>query len=258
VERIMADDDNFKRSNTSRNPTLSPNVFKKVREMGLEDGMTIEGAVNKTGILFLLCVASAAYMAWQVLFLGNQGAIALVIPAAIGGFVIALVVSFVPKTAPFLAPLYAIAEGLTLGAISALMEAQFPGIAVQACGLTLMTLASMLLLYKARLIQATPGFMKGLRIALLACVLMSLVSLACSYFGHPIFSLQQGPIAIVVALVFTAVSTFCLIADFALIERGAAEGWPKFMEWYAAFALMVTLVWLYMNILRLLSLFRKR
>jgi uncharacterized YccA/Bax inhibitor family protein len=253
----MADDkDMFKRST---NPTLTPKAFERARESGAGGAMTVEGTVNKAGILMLLVAAPAAYTAWQMLYAGNTGFAVMAIPALLLGLVLGLVVTFVPTTAPYLAPVYAICEGVLLGVISAMLEGRYPGIAVQAGGLTLMTLVSMLGLYKAGLIRATAGFKKGMMVALVAVMAMFILEMAMSFFGHPMgFMVDSSPLGIGVAVVITGIAALCLILDFDRIEQGAAMGAPKFMEWYAAFGLMVTLIWLYVRFLDLLSRLRRR
>jgi uncharacterized YccA/Bax inhibitor family protein len=253
----MADDkEMFKRSD---NPTLSPKVFEKARQSGATGVMTVEGTVNKAGILMLLLAASAAYSGWQILYAGNQDFSAMAIPALIVGLLLSLIIIFVPTTAPYLAPVYAVAEGVAIGVVSAIFEARYPGIAAQAGGLTIMTLAAMLGLYKTGVIRATAGFKKGMMIALVAIMLMFLLEIGMSFFGHPLgFMTDNSPLGIGVAIAITGVAALCLILDFDRIEQGVAAGAPKFMEWYAGFGLMVTLVWLYIRMLRLLSIFRKR
>jgi len=252
----MADDnERFKRSG---NPTLSPKAFDKARESGAGGVMTVEGTVNKAGMLLLLVAASAAYAGWQF-FTGNQAIMGMIFPALIGALVVGLIVTFVPTTAPYLAPVYAVAEGMVIGLISAMLNAVYPGIVVQAAGLTLMTAAAMLLLYKTGVIRATEGFKRGMFIALGGVMLMIVLQVVMALFHHPLaFMTDSSPLGIGIAVAITGVAAFCLILDFDRIEQGAAQGAPKFMEWYAAFGLMVTLIWLYIRILDLLSRLRKR
>jgi len=250
----MADD--TERSKTSGNPTLRPRVFEEAKGNGV---MTIEGTVNKTGILLLLLSATASYVVYQAMFQQHTEIMGLAMPALIVALVLGLIISFVPKTAPYLAPVYAICEGLAIGVVSMIFEARFPGIVVQAAGLTLATLAAMLFGYKAGFLRATAGFQKGMMMAFGGIMLMYLVQLIASLFGHPMgFLYDNGPIGLVIALVITGVAALTLILDFDMIERGAQSGAPKYMEWYAGFSLMVTLVWLYIRILDLLSRFRKK
>lgn len=184
----MADQDNFKRSNNSvsNNPLLNEKKFNKIREMGLEGTMTVEGTVNKIGILFLLAVAAASYVGWQVLQ-GNQGILGLLLPALVVAAITGLIVIFKPLTAPYLAPVYALTYGVVLGGITATLEGQLPGIAVQACGLTLMTLAAMLTLYKTGIIRATPAFKRIMFVAMMAVLLMVVVNAVMYFCGHPLW-----------------------------------------------------------------------
>lgn len=253
----MADDkEMFKRSS---NPMLTPKAFDKARESGATGVMTVEGTVNKAGILMLLVAGAAAYSGWQMLYAGNPEFAAMAIPAAILGLVLALVVIFVPTTAPYLSPVYALTEGVAIGVISSMFETRYPGIAVQAAGLTVMTLAAMLGLYKTGVIKATAGFKRGMMVALGGVLLMIILEVVMSLFGHPLgFMTDNSPLGIGIAIAITGIAALCLILDFDRIEQGAAAGAPKFMEWYAAFGLMVTLIWLYIRILDLLSRFRKR
>ena len=253
---MALDNERFKRSG---NPTLSPQVFEKAEAAGGEGKMTVEGTVNKAGLLLMLLAGTAAYTVWQAMFQQNTAVMALILPALIAALVFGLIVSFFPKTAPWLSPLYAVCEGAVIGIVSMIFEARFHGIVVQAAGLTLMTLAAMLFLYKTGMIRATPGFQKGMMMAFGAIMLMYLVQFLASLFGHPMgFLHDNGPVGMLIAVAITGVAALSLILDFDMIESGAASGAPKYMEWYAAFGLMVTLVWLYIRILDLLSRLRSR
>jgi uncharacterized YccA/Bax inhibitor family protein len=257
TEDFMADDnERFKRSG---NPTLKADVFNKAAEAGGQGTMTIEGTVNKAGLLVLMVGASAAYAAWQMLYAGNEQIPGLAIPAVLVALVVGFIVTFVPRTAPYLAPVYAVTEGLGIGVISAIFEAKYPGIVVQAAGLTIMTLAAMLGLYKTGLIRATEGFRKGMMIAFGGLILMMIVEFVMGLMGHPLgFMHDSSPLGIGIAIAITGLAAMTLILDFDMIERGAQSGAPKYMEWYAGFSLMVTLVWLYIRILDLLGRTRRR
>ncbi len=178
----------------------------------------------------------------------------------IAGFVLALITTFKMSWAPFTAPLYALAEGLVLGGMSAMIESQYPGIAVQAVAMTFGTLACMLLAYRAGVIRATERFKLGVIAATGAIFLVYMVSWLLSLFGFHSFALlnSNGLIGIGVSVVIVGIAALNLILDFDLIESGSQRGAPKYMEWYGAFALMVTLIWLYIEILRLLSKLRSR
>ena len=182
-----------------------------------------------------------------------------VLVGAIGGFIVAIVTTFKKEWAPVTAPIYAVLEGLFLGGISATFEARFPGIVVQAVALTFGTLFCLLMAYKSRLIQVTQKFLMGVFAATGAIALFYLVSIVLSFFKIQIpFVYGSGIAGIIFSLVVVVIAALNLVLDFDFIENGAEHGAPKYMEWYGAFALMVTLVWLYLEILRLLSKVRDR
>jgi uncharacterized YccA/Bax inhibitor family protein len=177
----------------------------------------------------------------------------------VGGFVLALVTVFKKSWAKVTAPLYAACEGLVLGGVSAIYEARYQGIVLQAVGLTLGTLAVLLVAYKTRAIRATERFKTGVIAATGAIVLVYLVSWILRMFGVDIgFFHSTGWIGIGISLVIVGVAALNLILDFDLIEQGAKQGAPKYMEWYGGFGVLVTLVWLYLEILRLLALLNNR
>jgi len=173
---------------------------------------------------------------------------------AFGGLIVGMIVSFKANLAPYLAIPYAALEGLAIGGISALLEARYPGIAIQAVGLTFAVLAVMLVAYKAGLIRATERFRAIVIGATGAIALFYLVSMLLSLFHVPVPILNSAsPLGIIISLVIVGVAALNLILDFDFIEQGASYGAPRYMEWYGAFGLLVTMVWLYMEILRLLS-----
>ena len=241
------------------NPTLNDRVFRGVpRAWG--DSMTLEGTVNKTGILLLCAIATAAWT-WH-LFMQTHSAVA-VVPllwiGTIGGFVIAIVTSFKMQWAPVTAPIYALLEGLALGAISAVFEVRFPGIPMEAVGLTFGTLLVMLLIYRSRIIRVTQKFRIGVFAATGAIMLFYLMEMVLGFFHVHFGAINgSGTLGIGISLIIVAVAALNLVLDFDFIERGAQSGAPKYMEWYGAFGLMVTLVWLYLEMLRLLAKFRSR
>ena len=211
--------------------------------------MTLEGAVNKTGILLALCFSSAA-VTWNI---PNTG---LMIGGAIVGLILGLVTIFNPRQAAKLAPLYALAQGLFLGGITVIFESQYPGIAVQAIGLTFGTLASLLICYKTGLIKPTENFKLMLVSATSGIFLLYMVNIVMMTFGGGEgigFIHSNGIMGIGFSLVVVAIAALNLVLDFDFIEQGAEQGMPKYMEWYGAFSLMVTLIWLYLEILRLLA-----
>jgi uncharacterized YccA/Bax inhibitor family protein len=217
--------------------------------------MTLNGVVNKTGILLVLCMGSFAFAWYQSS--AALGPIAGV--GMIGGLIVGLITCFFARIAPYTAPVYAVLEGLFLGAISAIMEGSFPGIAVQAAGLTFGTVAVMLTLYLTRVIVVTETFRSAIIVATGAIALVYLVSLVLRLFGTQIpFIHQSGVIGIGFSLLVVGLAAMNLLLDFDFIEQGVGQGAPKHLEWYAGFSLLVTLVWLYLELLRLLAKLRGR
>jgi len=177
----------------------------------------------------------------------------------IGGLVMALVISFKPTTAPFLAPVYALLEGLFLGAISAAFEVAYPGIVMQAVALTFGTLGTLLFAYRTGVIRATENFKLGVTAATGGIFLVYMASWIMGFFGVSMpFIHESGLIGIGFSVFVVIIAALNLVLDFDFIENGVERGAPKFMEWYAAFGLLVTLVWLYIEILRLLSKLQSR
>jgi uncharacterized YccA/Bax inhibitor family protein len=241
------------------NPVLREKTFDSVRTLGADQAMTLDGTVNKTGILLICAIATASWT-WSLARSEDPSAVGLpLIVGLIGGFIVAIATTFKPAWSPVTAPLYALLEGLVLGGISALTEAKYPGIAIQAVMLTLGTLVVMLVLYRTRVIQATQKFKTGVIAATGAICLVYLVSIGLGFFGIQIPKIYDaGPIGIAFSLFVVGLAALNLILDFDLIETGAAKGAPKYMEWYGGFAVMVTLIWLYLEILRLLTKLRSR
>jgi uncharacterized YccA/Bax inhibitor family protein len=240
------------------NPVLSEKTFDKYQTFEATEHMTIKGTAGKTMILLflLLCTGSFSWsVASQAIANGNPGqAMIWVWGGAIAGLILAIVTSFKPFWSPFTAPLYALAEGLFLGAISSYYNAQFEGIVVQAVSLTLGVLFMMLLAYQSGWIKATEKFKTGVFAATGSIFLVYMATMVLSMFGINIPYIHgSGMIGIGFSIAVVIIASLNLIIDFDLIERGAEMQAPKAMEWYGAFALMVTLVWLYLEILRLLS-----
>jgi uncharacterized YccA/Bax inhibitor family protein len=234
------------------NPALGSNTFR-LPYTGVGETMTINGAVNKTGILLLCAIVTAAW-SWNRFVLAPEAVGLPLMIGGIGGFIVALVTIFKKEWSPVTAPLYALLEGLVLGSISAMYEARFHGIAIQAVGLTFGTLFALLLAYRAGVIRATEKFKLGVIAATGGIMLFYLVELVLGFFGVHFTSINgSGAIGIGFSVVVVIVAALNLVLDFDFIENGARSGVPKYMEWYAAFGLMVTLVWLYLEILRLLS-----
>lgn len=238
----------------SGNPVLRSDTFTRVRSYDLSQAMTIQGTTNKTFILLFLAVFSASW-AW-----GNPlRAAPFIWPAVIVGFILAMVTVFKKEWAPITSPLYALVEGVFLGAISAFFEQAYRGIAIQAVGLTLGVLFCLLLAYKSRMIKVTDNFRLGVVAATGGIALFYFVSIIMRFFGVQIpFIHESGPLGIGFSLFVVVIASLNLVLDFDFIEKGAQQRAPKYMEWYGAFGLMVTLIWLYLEILRLLAKTRKR
>ncbi len=228
--------------------------------------MTISGAVNKTGILIILCVATAAWT-WNRFFgalaTSPEDAMASVaLPAmvgGIGGFIVAMVTIFKKEWAGVTAPIYALLEGLVLGGVSAMMEMRFHGIAIQAVALTFGTLVAMLIAYRTGLIKVTDKLRLGIVAATGGIAVFYFLQFILGFFGVHFTTINGAtPIGIGFSLLVVVIAALNLVLDFDLIENGANMGAPKYMEWYSAFALMITLIWLYFEILRLLSKVRSR
>ena len=244
----------------SGNPALSDSTF---RSEGIVTGksMTLQGTVNKTGILLGILVLTAVYT-WNLFFqTGNPAAVMpIATGGAIGGFILAMVTIFKKAWSPYTAPIYAALEGLFLGGISAIFEYQYPGIVIQATGLTLGTLASLLVLYKLGIIQPTENFRLMIVSATMGIAVLYLISMIMNMFGSSGigFIHSNGLFGIGFSLFVVAIAALNLVLDFDFIEQGAELGAPKYMEWFGAFSLMVTLIWLYLEMLRLLAKLRSR
>lgn len=236
------------------NPALNDQVFRDAGQVAAADAMTINGTVNKTGLMLLLLIASASYT-WGQFMEGNVEAMSLwMMVGIIGGLVVAMVTVFKRTWAPVTAPLYAVLEGFALGGLSAVLEASYPNIVIQAVALTFGTAGSLLVAYKSGVIKATENFKLGVFAATGGMALVYLVGMIMGFFGASIpYIHENGLIGIGFSLVVVVIAALNLVLDFDFIEKGAEAGAPKYMEWYAAFGLMVTLIWLYIEILRLLS-----
>lgn len=245
----------------SSNPTLTDSTFATNSYVDRSNAMTIQGVVFKTAISLLLVMLSAGYT-WTKFYQsgGKSESIALLMMVGvIGGLIIAVVTAFKKEWAPVTTGFYALFEGLFIGGMSAMLEASFPGIVIQAAGLTFGTLASMLIVYQSGLIKATEGFKMGVFAATGGIAILYLVTFALSFFGIQVPAIYgNGWIGILFSLFVVAVAALNFIIDFDFIEQGARQGAPKYMEWYSAFALMVTLIWLYIEFLRLLSKIKER
>ncbi|HXV99871.1 MAG TPA: Bax inhibitor-1/YccA family protein [Anaerolineae bacterium] len=244
------------------NPALNSKIFTGLAPT--TEAMTIQGAVNKTLVLLLLVSVSAAWV-WSRYFNAPEPSQALedislwMYGGLIGGFVMALVTIFKKSWAGITAPIYALLEGLFLGGISAIFEAQYSGIVIQAVGLTFGTLFCLLVAYTSRMIKVTQNFRLGVVAATGGIALLYLASMVLGFFGINIpYIHESGLIGIGFSLFVVVIAALNLVLDFDFIENAAAQGAPKYLEWYGAFGLIVTLVWLYLEMLRLLSKLRSR
>ena len=244
----------------TNNPTLSPAVFDRAGPAVGGAVMTVNGTMLKTGILTFLLLAAGSW-SWGQFTSGT--APSWFGPALTFGWVvplvIAFVISFVPRTAPWLSPIYAVTNGVIVGIISAYFDARFHGIVLTSVMLTCGVLFALLAAYSSGLVRATEKFKMGVMAATFGIAIFYLVSMVLGMFGIQIPGLfGNGIIGIGFSVVVVVIAALNLVLDFDFIERGAAGGAPKFMEWYGAFGLLVTLVWLYLEILRLLSKLRSR
>jgi len=242
----------------SNNPVLKEKVFAGAIPSG--EAMTIQGTVNKTGLLLLFVVVTAAWT-WGLSHSETpEAAYPWMLGGALIGFVIAMVTVFKQTWAPITAPVYALCQGLFLGGISAIFERSYPGIAMQAISLTFGVMFVLLLAYKFGIVRATRGFKLGVVAATGAIAVVYLVSMVANLFFHTQFSFlySNSPLSIGISVVVVIIAALNLILDFDMIENAARMGAPKYMEWYGAFGMMVTLIWLYLEILRLLAKTRRR
>jgi uncharacterized YccA/Bax inhibitor family protein len=244
----------------SGNPTLSQKMFDRSASMeaSLQGTMSVRGTINKFGFLLLMVVAGAAYN-WHLFAENNRNQMTtLMIVGFIGGFIAALIISFKPTTARYLAPLYGLLEGLALGGISAILNEGFaknyPGLIMQAVLLTFGVAFAMFFLYNFRIIKATERFKSIMLTAMVGIMIFFVLTWILRLFGlNMSFLYDNSMLSIGISLFLVGIAALNLILDFDMIEQGAERGAPKYMEWYCAFGLMVTLVWLYLEILRLLS-----
>jgi len=253
------------------NPALNAKVFDQADSSAIGGTMTLQGTINKTFILLVLLVISASWVWGKAVqpasVLEGAGATQGIPPAVsglmmlglFGGLIVGFVTIFKKKLAGVTAPIYAILEGLFLGGLSAIFEMSYPGIVIQAVALTFGTLFCLLAAYKSGLIKVTENFKLGIVAATGAIGMIYLVSFIMGFFGASIPMIHSsGLMGIGFSLFVVTIAALNLVLDFDFIERGSNMGAPKYMEWYGAFGLVVTLVWLYIEILRLLSKLRRR
>lgn len=235
----------------SSNPALTKNIFNKELSSSINEKMTIDGTVNKTGIMLCLVLLASTFT-WNQFFNGVVP-YGLIIIGLGGGFITSLVTVFKKKLSHITAPLYAIFQGLFLGGFSAFCESMYPGIVIQAVGLTFATFFCLLGAYKSKLIKVTENFKLGVVAATGGIGLFYLVNFLLGLFGiHFSIFHGSGLISIGLSVFIVVIAALNLVMDFDFIESGEKMGAPKYMEWYSAFGLMVTLIWLYVEILRLL------
>jgi uncharacterized YccA/Bax inhibitor family protein len=252
------------------NPALSDKTFGSLNGSGYGGGyggiidatsrMTLNGTVNKTGVL-LLCAIATACWTWRLFLVARDFAdvAPLMIGGMIGGFICAMVTIFKKEWSPVTAPIYALLEGLVLGGISAALELRYAGIAIQAVSLTFGTLLVLLLAYRSGLIPVTQKLRIGIVAATGGIAVFYMLEMLLGFFGIRFAAINGGGvIGIGFSLFVVGIAALNLVLDFDFIERGVQAGAPKYMEWYGAFGIMVTLVWLYLEILRLLSKMRSR
>jgi uncharacterized YccA/Bax inhibitor family protein len=236
---------------------LNERTFGSLPRVGVE-AMTLKGTIDKSFLLLIVLMVSALWP-WSQMSAGDVQAVSgLTALGAFGGFIIAMIASFKPTTARYLAIPYAALEGLFLGGISAMLEQKYHGIAIQAVGLTFGVLAALLIAYRTRLIRVTDQFRAMVVAATFGIMLFYIATIILGFFHFSTQALfAPTPLGIGISLVIVGIAALNVVLAFDLIERGVAGGAPKFMEWYCAFSLMVTLVWLYLEMLRLLALTRR-
>lgn len=243
---------NFDRSS---NPAFRSEYFQSTAAAG--QVMTVQGTINKIGFLMLLLIASGSFT-WKMALEGVASLQSMMYLGIFGGLITALFTVFSPRNARFSAPIYAVFEGLALGGISGLFHMAYQGIVLNAVMLTLATLFGMLFLYKTEIVKPTERFKAGVMSATMGVCFAYLFSFILSMFGlaSPIHA--TGGVGIIISLVVVVIAALNLIIDFDMIVKGASSGAPEHMEWYGAFGLLVTLVWLYLELLRLLAAFQRR
>jgi uncharacterized YccA/Bax inhibitor family protein len=251
------------------NPALRDAVFNEARlEAGSTSSvMTIQGTVIKTLILVGI-LSVAAIFTWTKTYIPelgsetasndtrmvlNRAAMPWVIGGSIVGFILAIVTNFAPRWSPYTSPVYALVEGLFLGGMSAMFESAYPGIVFQAVALTIGTLVLLLTVYATGLVPVTQGFRAGVFAATGAIVLVYLVSFVVSLFNVRIPIFESGLLGVGFSIFVVVIASLNLVLDFDFISTQAQRGAPQYMEWYGGFGLLVTLIWLYLEILRLLA-----
>lgn len=246
-------------------PVMNERSFEE-EFVNTEDVMTVNGTITRTAFLLFVLVI-AAYYPWSKFFAtfnyadieataaqATSSVMPFVLVGGILGFILCIIMCFKMNLATYLAVPYAACEGFLLGGLSALLEAQLPNIVLQATALTMAVLFGMLLLYRLRIIQATAKLRAVVMTSMFAILAVYLLTFILGFFDVSIpYIYQGGVIGVGFSLFVCAIASLMLIFNFDLIEKGSAARAPKYMSWYASFGLLVTLVWLYLEMLRLLS-----
>lgn len=244
----------------SSNPVMQEKTFQGTIVEGISTGeeMSMKGTMNKFGILLLLMTGSTVF-SWSQFYKGGNPQTLMYI-GVFGGLVLALIMAFRPKASTYLAPVYAILEGLFVGSVSAIYNYAYPGLPVTAVALTLLVCLVMFLIYRYRIIKVTSKFRTVIVVATSAVALFYLIQwITYAVTGTPVaysFTNSNTPISIGFSILMVALASLNLLLNFDTVEKGIEMKAPKFMEWYCSFGLLVTVVWLYLEILRLLSKFR--
>ncbi|MER3499188.1 MAG: hypothetical protein C4308_11430 [Chitinophagaceae bacterium] len=250
----------------SSNPAMKESAFEGTIFSGMTatNTMTEKGTLNKLGFLLLMMMGTTIF-SWNYTYQVDSNPMPLLLLGVFGGLVVGLIIAFKRSWSPYLAPLYALLEGLFVGAVSAFYDFSFktsyPGLVMQAVMLTLIVTLVMFLIYRYRIIRVTQKFRMIIIIATVSLALFYLVQwISFLIAGYPVaaFTNAATPLGIGFSVVVVILAALNLLLDFDMIEKGIQNGAPKYMEWYGAFGLLVTLVWLYLEILRLLSKFAKR
>ena len=239
------------------NPALNSNTFKNTtnnNSLFLDKTMTIKGTVDKTALSLVLLILAGYYSY-------SPDMTSMILVGSIGGLLVAILTIFKKEWAPVTVPIYAILEGLALGSVSYLYNTQYEGIIIQAISLTVLILFSMLFAYRTKIIKPTENFKLGVFAATGGVALLYIINFIMSFFGEGISLLStqnSSMMSIGLSLAIIVIASLNLVIDFDFIEEGAEKGAPKYMEWYGAFGLLVTLIWLYLEILRMLAKFRNK
>jgi uncharacterized YccA/Bax inhibitor family protein len=248
----------------SSNPALKQSTYEGTIFQGISTGqeMTVKGTANKFGFLFLMMMGSTLF-SWTQFYRGTNP-MPMMLIGVFGGLAIALIMGFKKQWSPYLAPAYALLEGLFVGSVSAyydyVNQEKYPGLVMQAVALTLVVALVMYVVYRYRIIKVTQTFKSVIIVATSALMLFYLIQWISSLafnFTIGAFTNAATPLGIGFSIVVVCLAALFLLLDFDMIEKGVEAKAPKYMEWYSAFALLVTLIWLYLEILRLLSKLRK-